>query len=268
MLYCRVVHFASVCALLLEVASCAGRRRPFQVLPGNPSDLLRSPDLKDTPFPEVPGRYTPNGLGWIDLRRQMGLRVENAYFREGSPRHTVDEFIGTEAAEYGVAAKGALRLVHVESKVARPPADQSPVEGLLQEALARYRFHRFFYQIVFSKGKGQESGAVLLGAASEAELGVLTARLERDPDAVCGRAGGHCAVFPQLCSVSVQMEILVNGAPQRVPWGSVLARVVIRPKKVELMRLYSGRPAPVEIDANDPAALRLPLLPGDRLQWQ
>lgn len=252
-------------AVLCE--SCAGPRRPFQVLPAAPSYLLRSPDLKDTPFPEVPARYTSLGNGWIDLRQQMGLRVENAYFHEGSSRHTVDEFAGTEVAEYGVGARGSLRLLKVDAKIAQHPADQARVETLMPEGLARDRFQRYFYQVVFNRATGAVSGAVLLGASSQAQLANLGARLLQNPDSVCGSAV-HCVVFPELCSVSVQMEILVNGAPRRVLWGSALGSVAIRPKKVELMRNYAGKPDLVQLDARDPAALRLPLLPGDRVVWE
>jgi hypothetical protein len=75
------------CALVLS-PSCATRRAvtSFRVLPAKPDYLLRSPDSKDTPFPEVLGRYTNVGLGWVELRPQIELRVENAYFREGAPK--------------------------------------------------------------------------------------------------------------------------------------------------------------------------------------
>jgi hypothetical protein len=35
-----------------------------------------------------------------------------------------------------------------------------------------------------------------------------------------------------------------------------------------MLRLNAGNAVPVEIDAADPAALKLPLLPGDRITWQ
>ena len=73
-----VLAFATVFSL-----SCAARRATttFKVLRANPEYLLRSPDSKDTPFAEVRGQYTNVGPGWLELRPQMELRVENAYFR-------------------------------------------------------------------------------------------------------------------------------------------------------------------------------------------
>jgi hypothetical protein len=62
-------------ALLLAM-SCATRRPAFfQVLPAEPSYLLRSPDSEDIPFPDFPGHYTDVGPGWVDLRPEMGLQV-------------------------------------------------------------------------------------------------------------------------------------------------------------------------------------------------
>ncbi len=40
------------------------------------------------------------------------------------------------------------------------------------------------------------------------------------------------------------------------------------PRKLRLLRLHDGKPTPVEVDAGDPNALRLPLLPGDRVEWE
>jgi hypothetical protein len=261
---------------VLVTLGCAARRggAHFQVLPGAPAYLLRAPDSKETPFPEVPARYAPTGQGWVDLRPHMGIRVENAYFHEGAKKHTVDEFVGTEAAEYGVGANGSLRLAEVQSKglghgvLEQHPKDQPRVQDLLPETLARYRFHRYFYQIVFSRAEGQVSGAVLLGARSAPDLAALAARLTAEPDSVCHAGAGQCAVFPELCSVSVEMEIVVNGQPRRVLWGSVLGGVALRPKTVQVLRIYAGRLTPVEVDVSDPNALRLPLLPGDSVHWE
>ncbi len=42
----------------------------------------------------------------------------------------------------------------------------------------------------------------------------------------------------------------------------------MHPRKLRLSRLYAGKLTPVEVDAGDPNALRLPLLPGDRVEWE
>jgi len=253
---------------LLFAWSCATRRPTFfQVLPAEPSYLLRSPDLEDIPFPEVPGRYTDVGPGWVDLRPEMGLQVENAYFKEGAPRRGLASFLGTEVALYRARTEGGLRLISVESKVAQRPKDQPPVSKLIPASLARYRYHRFFYQVIF-RSKGGTQGAVLLGAGSIGEIEQLGAQLLTDPDSVCSGQFVHCAIFPEACSVALEMEIFVNGSPRSILWGSLLANVAAQPRRVDLLRKYAGHLAPVKIDATDANALRLPLLPGDHVNWE
>jgi hypothetical protein len=254
---------------LMFSAACATRRAvtSFHVVPARPEYLLRSPDSKDTPFPDVLGRYANVGPGWVELRPEIELRVENAYFREGAPKRGLANFLGTEIARYQMLATGALEQIAIQSRVAQRPADQPPVQQLLSESQRRYAHHRLFYQVLVSK-KADVRSAVLLSAASIDELYRLTEQLRTEPDSVCDGVSTHCTAFPEACSVSLEIEIVVNGARRSVPWSSVLVDVVERHRHVELFRAYTGRLVPVKIDPTDPSAFRLPLLPGDRVKWR
>ena len=64
------------------------------------------------------------------------------------------------------------------------------------------------------------------------------------------------------------MEVIVNGGARTVVWGSTLASIVVHPRRLQLMRNYSGHPTPVEIQPDDAQALKLPLLPGDQVTWE
>ena len=64
------------------------------------------------------------------------------------------------------------------------------------------------------------------------------------------------------------MEVFENGKRRTVVWGSTVMNIAAHPKQLELMRLHAGRLTPVYINAGDPNALRLPLLPGDRITWR
>ena len=255
---------------LIFAQSCVRRRASgsFRVLPGRPDYLLRSPDSSETPFPELLSRYNGfvPGKDWLDLRPRMELWIENAYYREGMPKRGLNGFLGTEIALYQVRPQAGLRLISVESHLKRRPRDQPPVQQLMRASQQRFRHYRFFWAVVF-KRKGNIRSSVLLGSGSMDELDRLTTQLASDPDSVCGGQSAHCTVFPTVCTVSLQIEIVVNGAQQTVPWGSLLANVAARPRHVELSRLYNGRLSPVEIDPSDPNALRLPLLPGDQINW-
>ena len=255
--------------LLLGLFIACAHRRPlasYQVLPGRPNYHLRAPDASDTPFPEVPARFTPSTPNWIDLRAGMGLRVENAYYRDSSTKHDLAHYVGTEDARFRVGGSGGLRFVSLQPQLKERPADQPSARQLIPDAQRRFRRHRFFYELLV-KRQDEVRGAVLLGGATMDELDQLAERLLFDPSAVCGGQSLQCTVFPGTCTVSVEIEIVVNGAPRRVLWGSTLGNVATHPQHVELLRDYRGRLTPVELNAADPSALRLPLLPGDRLNW-
>jgi hypothetical protein len=256
---------------MLPLFSCVAPRAhgSFQVFSAEPAYLLRSPDARDTPFPEVLSRYSEVGQsqGWL-LHPNTELHIENAYYREGAPKRGIADFLGTEKAVYQVRPNG-LRLVSVESGWAQHqrPADQLPVQELIGAARLHYRFYRYFFQIVFRQRAGAR-GAVLLGANSMGELDALSARLQTDPDAVCDGASPHCAAFPEACTVALEIRVVVNGAPRSIVWGSLLDSVAMHPRKLQLLRLHDGQLTPVRIDVGDPNALRLPLLPGDRVEWE
>ncbi len=256
-----------VCALPL-LPGCAPRRREvFRVLPARPDYRLRAPDSRETAFAEMLNGFTPTASAWVELRPGMELRIENAYYREGSVTRTFADFLGTEVARYQVRPDGRLRLVSVDSGVKGQPADQPAVQQLIAAAQERYRFHRFFYEIWLNR-QAELRGAVVVGARSADELNRVSAQLLTNPRSVCGASAPRCAVFPEKCTVSLEIEINVNGTARTVLWGSSLASVAQKPRRVEFLRLYRGRLTPVEIDASDAAALRLPLLPGDRIRWE
>jgi hypothetical protein len=256
-------------AQLLGLYACATPRggRMFRVVAAEPTYVIRAPDATETPFPEVLSRYSDVGppQGWL-LHSYMELRVENAYYREGAPKRGIDGFLGTQTAVYRVSGRG-LQVISVRSEVARRPADQLPVQDLVGPEQRRYRYYRYFFQIVFRQ-KADTRGAVLLGADSVDELNRLASALLKDPDAVCGGASKNCAAFPEACTVALQMEVSVNGVRSVVGWGNTLGSVAVHPRTLKLSRIDNGALTPVEVDVSDPNALRLPLLPGDRIVWE
>lgn len=256
-------------AALLQ-ASCITPHHPesFVVLPHAPDYLLRSPDSVETPFREVLRSYNhfEPAADWMDLHPWMDLRIENAYYKDGFPKRGLDGYLGTEVARYQMQPKGRLEQVSLRSMKNRP-ASQPPVQDLITRAQQRFRYYRYYFAIVFKKD-AQESRSVLLGADSSGELSRLANELSTDPDSVCSEGSRHCVRFPEGCTVSIEMQIVVNGKRQTVLWNSTLGSVTAHAQNISLFRHYEGRMAPVAIDASDPKALRLPLLPGDRVSWQ
>jgi hypothetical protein len=265
----------SVVVLVLIPVSCAthGVRPlgPFQVVRATPEYLLRAPDASTTPFPELLDQYRNRGAGWVDLKPQMELHLEAAYYREGSPKRTIADYLGTETARFQVRPNGQLGLTSTQSGLKESRGKQIPARQLVRTSQRSYRHGRFFYAVGLNR-KGQTRGAVLLGAGSAAELDRLTKQLLTNSESVCGGASTHCTVFPETCTASIDIGIVVNGVPRSVTWGNLLESVAPRPlpnpSRIEMLRLDAGNAVPVEIDAADPAALKLPLLPGDRITWQ
>ncbi len=260
-----VVAFA-LCFLLC--ASCVSRlpANSFRVVPATPTYLLRSPDSAETPFSEILRSYNgfEPGREWMDLRPGMELRIENAYYRPGMPRRGLSGFLGTEIARYKVRSRGGLQLLSVQSMKDRP-SEQPAVQQLIRPVEMHYHCYRFYYEILFRSGNTR--GSVLLSANAKNDINRISTELVSDPDSVCGERSRNCTVFPEACSVSIEMEIVVNGTPRNVIWRSLLSNVVDHPHHLELSRIYNGRLVPVKFDAHDDNALRLPLLPGDHVKW-
>jgi hypothetical protein len=234
----------------------------FRVIPQAPNYVLRAPDARSIPFPDILRDYNgfQPGLSWMELRPLMEIRIENAYYKSGASRRGLEGFLGTEIARYEITAHG-LSLLSFQSMKNRP-ANDMPVQQLVSHAQTKHRFYRLYFEIFF---QGEDSHrSVLLGSDTVQALNRLSGELT-DREEVCGPNSGACTVFPEACSVSVEMKIVVNGQPQNVLWGSLLADVVKDRHHIELKRLYAGRLTPVEINADDPRELKLPLLPGDHV---
>ena len=205
-------------------------------------------------------------MGFVDLPPLTQLRVENAYFKEGSPRK-LDDYIGTQIAHIQVEPRRGLRVLNLESALGAIPKDQAPASDLVGVPMRRFRNYRYYYAVVFAKaGRGAVGSAVLLGANSAVEMERLGEQLEAEPDSVCGGpAAKNCTVFPQTCSVSLEMEITVNGSPRVVGWRATLGGLA--PPAGKAMRLTRGGTV-TELPGGDIRTRATVLLPGDRVAWE
>ena len=242
--------------------------KTYVVVPQSPQYLLRSPDSRDTPFQDVLREYNGFARGGpsIDLRPQMQIRVENAYYEKGASRKGLKGYLGTEIARYEVGASGLL-LLSVVPMSGRPEGDR-PVQDLISTAQLKFHFYRLYFEILFNR-KTDSHGSVLLGAQKLADLDHLSADLAADPEAACRKSTERCTVFPEACSVSVEMKIVVNARAQTITWGSLLSSIVTAPpKQLRMQRLSGRRLVGVKLDLRDQNQLRLPLLPDDHIEWK
>jgi hypothetical protein len=256
-----------VLAAILPVSCAAGHGSgSFRVVPASKDYLLHAPDSGETPFPQLLSRYYGSDRAALNLHPLTELKIENAYYQKGIPKRGVNGYIGTETARYRVRASG-LRLVGLPTRLANAPDDQAPVHKLIDISATRYRHYRFFFEMMLNRKSGAIRGAVLLGANSPDELNRLSESLLSNPDSICAGQSPHCTVFPEACSVTLEIEITVNNLPRMVSWDTRLGTIATSPHHVNLLRISKGRLTPVELDPGDIAALRLPLFPGDRIIW-
>jgi hypothetical protein len=147
------------------------------------------------------------------------------------------------------------------------PADQLSAQDLIFPSQREHRNYRLYRAIVFSQRRGMHA-PVLLGAASPEEMDQLANRLLSEPDAVCGSNSLHCTIFPEACSVAIEMEVVSNGQRQSVLWGDKLWVLIGgNPRRVEVVRQIAGQSVHVNVDLSDPDATQAPLFPGDRVTW-
>jgi hypothetical protein len=252
-------------AILLAAltVSCGARNRKFtfQVVARNPSYVLRSPDLVEAAFAETLTSFSNMREGWVDLQPGMALKAERAYFKEGSANRRIENYVGVETAHFRMDANGTLRPAGLQLLPNRP-ADQPPVNEALPISRLRHRYHRFYFQVAADKASGSSS-AVLLSAGSPGEIAQLSNQIELNAAAACRQNRENCTVFPEGCSASLYFNIVFDGEPRAMLWGSTLGGVVGTSRSFRMLRPYRGRPAPVILDPNDPETLRLPLLPND-----
>lgn len=265
----RFASFAKISVVqgcCLAMVSC--RMHVYRVVPAASSYSLRSPEARETAFPDILRVFNgfEPGRGWMDLRPGMEVIVENAYYQPGMSRRGLEGFLGTEIARYQVPPGGGLKLLSVQPMHDRRTG-QAPVQDLIAASQERHRFFRFYYEVLFRRS-GESRGSVLLGADTSRELEDLARGLIADPDAACQARGDRCTVFPDACSVSIELEITVNGNARTVTWGTTLLSVAGENRRIQLWRMFKGRLRPVILNSRDEGALALPLLPGDRVVCQ
>ncbi|MEZ5365983.1 MAG: hypothetical protein R2748_27535 [Bryobacterales bacterium] len=261
----RSYHTVSM-LVAVALCGCAAKRPPvFRVLPGTPEYLLEAPDASRTRFSEILGQYAGADIGWADLRPKMSLQIEQAYFREGAEAQDIRSYLGLESVRYAKTAAGPLREVEASPPLATRPPSQPAARTLLPVTHRDLPRQRLFYQLLLNPTEDRRA-AVLLSAPSRDVLEQLATRLAADPAGTCRQESAACTAFPEHCSVSLQLEIEVDGKKTNVPWGTRLGRVAKGSPTLRLYRSTGARLERVELDPTDGQALGIPLLPGDRIE--
>jgi len=240
--------------------------RAWRVRPGSPEYALAN-GKRAVPYSKMLEGFNgfQTGSAWVDLRPSMRIQIENAYYEPGKPKRGLDGFIGTERIWYRKQPSSGLAEGQFEDKMLapRPPGD-TPTAQLVTSAHRVHAAYRLFFSIRFNR-RGSTRGAVLLGAPSQGALEERAAALLADPDSVCREGSPECVVFPEVCTVSPEIEITVNGQLKSYTWATPLSALASKARTVKLTRILDGKPRAIPIDPADANALRMPLLPGDEI---
>jgi len=212
----------------------------------------------------VPPQTLKSTAEYLDLRPGVRLNVEKAYYARGSSGRGLDCFLGTQLATFGVQTNGVLQFLGVEAKPFRDGlASQIPADQLIPAYMRGKRFNRFYYAVPYVRSN-QPTASVLLAGKSAKEIDMLSGQLKAAPDQVCSPQSMRCTVFPEGSTVSIMMDIVVNGVPKVVMWGSVVGSVTGGRPAASLERRDLEHSEPVRLEGQS-ASMRL--LPGDRVSF-
>jgi hypothetical protein len=230
----------AVYAGLALAASCALRTSDaFRVLPATPVYEIQSPALERTPYDEVLDAHTARGDGWIELKAGMGIFIQYALFLEGSTKHTIETYVGTESIRYEVAGPGELTQFGEVSRMDPRPRDALPVDQLISERQREKKHHRFFYQVLIRTPELKRVAALVSSDTPE-QLQLLTEKLASGAAALEDVSPDHYTLLPENASAAVELSFTVDGTQTRAIWGSRLAGVVKDSRRPKLFRLYEG----------------------------
>ena len=211
---------------------------------------------------------------YIDMRPGMSLGLQYAFARDGKPwgKDLADMDIGERhyAVEPRPHAPGVILAARGGSITAGgPPREWIP--DLTRAAMPHYRLF-FLTKYVTIKGEPERS-ATLLGGRTVGEVQEATPKFLENADLTCRgkltRREPECTSVDKKISFIPGVAVTVNGKVENVTIGTDLDGLLrmkhASGQRFSLERRYAAAYRPVLLPPNDPGALKLPLLDGDRL---
>ena len=185
--------------------------------------------------------------------------------------------LGYETAMYSVQPKaGGTGASIVPLYADRHIGDQT--ERRPEAATNYFRFpgNPAFFR-VFYEAAQTEYGALVIAAATRAELERRTKILEQGPTSCVTLNNELCVSVPKQVAINGLIPITVNGGPAWVIWGTNIGGVVratgyrdanLVLGKLAVYKLYHGKLVAVEFDRASPAILNLIVTGGEVLSWK
>lgn len=187
-----------------------------------------------------------------------------------------DNLMGYETALYAVQPK----TTGAGYQIAPLYAERHTQQATERVSLPATNYFHFppgaaFYRL-FIKSNQTDFTAFIVAASTRAELERLTGILDAGTASCEKLDAGSCVAIPRRAALNAVVPVSVNGAEVWVRWGANLAEAIrnsgerqpeaIVPK-LEVSRLFNGRPTPIDFDTSSPAILRLTLTGGEIIRW-
>ncbi len=230
-------------------------------------------------------RYSFGTGGFVNLTSGMRLHINRSMFRDApGGAETVASYLGERTVYYRIVDKQgnelALKLSGIENSAGRQskPDRQFQDTRLAQDFPANRALRLFLFTLFVPNH--QRRAALLIGAQTPEELTQATAAIAKDPEIPCEQlssSGIECASLDGTVSMSVDMDVVVNGKMNYFPIGSTGESVLESIPKHELagalktlriQRLFRGKYAELEFNHNSRALSQITLFAGDRLSWK
>jgi hypothetical protein len=213
----------------------------------------------------------------VNLRPNLRLKVERAYFRSGEGGDSVKNYLGVSNVQFDVTSdtEDTVRFQQLHAIQYSPDSlSQTDHEGsrdlaiLNLKPLKHYRVLFYTHQVPTDRN----FSAALIGANETATLDSFERAMRADPDAACtspNHDGVECFEFRGFVTVSVQIPIDLNGKPQFIDWGTKVKAVVPvkAQKSFKIQRQFAGSYYDLKFRPGDDSILDLTLVGGDRLTW-
>jgi len=229
-------------------------------------------------------KYSFGSGGFVTLASGMRLHIDRSIFRPiPSGAETVANYLGERTIYYQIVERRgnelALKLngIHNSAGLKRSVGGQLP-DATLARSFSGARVLRLFLFTLFVPTHERRT-ALLIGAKDADTLNRGTAAIAKDPGIPCEQlmaSGIQCASLDGTVSMSVDMDVVINGKMHYFPIGSTVASALSglskdqyaeATKTLRIQRLFRGQYAELEFDHQREAFSKLTLFAGDKLSW-
>jgi hypothetical protein len=230
-------------------------------------------------------KYSFGAGGFVTLTSGMRLNIDRSIFRDTpGGAETVATYIGERAVYYQIVREDGNELglkltgIHNSSGL-RSQSGKQFLDATLTNQFSQAQALRLFLFTDFVPTNERRT-ALLIGVKNSEELIRATGAITKKPEIPCTElvsSGIDCASLEGTVSMSVDMDVLINGKMNYFPIGSTVQSALNDVPKNKLgavlktlhvQRLFRGKYADVSFDPSSEAILKLTLFARDRISWK